>query len=181
MEKQKNNYVIGLKKNQLTLYNKVEENFVHSNANKIKTNHVLEKNKGRLESRRVSVLQGKLNLAADWKNIKSIIMVERETTRKKDYSYEISYYVSNLKKSAEWFQKTIRDHWKIENQLHYTKDVSMKEDASKIRTGNAPQNVTILRNVAFNLHKATKHTSIRQSQRMIANDIKQIINLLITT
>jgi hypothetical protein len=62
----------------------------------------------------------------------------------------------------------------IENTLHYVKDVTMKEDASKTRTGNAPQNISLIKNLALNLLRQSGYTNIAQAIRLIANDIPKI-------
>ena len=54
----------------------------------------------------------------------------------------------------------MRDHWHIENRLHWTLDVTFHEDDSRIRTGNAPQNMTVLRHMALNLLKQEQSTKI---------------------
>ena len=59
---------------------------------------------------------------------------------------ETAYYITSLEKTAIELNQGIRGHWQIENTLHWTKDVVFQEDRSKIRTGNAPENMSLIRN-----------------------------------
>ena len=59
--------------------------------------------------------------------------------------HEVVCYISSLIHPAREFACGIRGHWIIENRLHWIKNVVMKEDDSKIRMGNAPANLSILR------------------------------------
>lgn len=78
---------------------------------------------------------------------------------------ETRYYISNLKENAETFSHIIRSHWKIENSLHYVKDVSFEEDHSRIRTKQAPFIATMLRSIAINLLNINKFNNIKQARR----------------
>lgn len=69
-------------------------------------------------------------------------------------------------------------HWSIENSLHYVKDVTFGEDASRIRTGNAPTNFSIIRNIAINLLRKTNFNSFPQAIRRIGGDIATLYALL---
>jgi predicted transposase YbfD/YdcC len=55
------------------------------------------------------------------------------------------FYLSSLPPKAQQLGQAIRQHWSIENQLHWILDVSFGEDASRIRTGNAPENLALLK------------------------------------
>jgi predicted transposase YbfD/YdcC len=72
------------------------------------------------------------------------------------------------------FSDGIRGHWRIENSLHYVKDVTMKEDTSRTRTKNAPQNISLMKNLALNLLRQAGYTNIAQAIRLVANDIPKI-------
>jgi hypothetical protein len=59
------------------------------------------------------------------------------------------------------------------------KDVTFKEDSSKIRTGNAPQNISTIKNMSMNLFRINNYSSLPQAMRLIANDINKLYNLII--
>ena len=88
-------------------------------------------------------------------------MVQRERHVGDDISIETSYYISSLDNDAKRFAHAVRNHWGIENSLHWVLDVSFREDESRIRKENAPQNFAVLRHMALNLLK--KETSLKKS------------------
>jgi len=62
--------------------------------------------------------------------------------------------------------RAIRLHWGIENQLHWTLDVTFAEDASRVRTGHAPQNLALLRRT---LNSLNRELSFKRSTRQKSN------------
>jgi predicted transposase YbfD/YdcC len=89
---------------------------------------------------------------------------------------EVAYFISSLPAStpAADFSKGIRGHWSIENSLHYCKDVTFKEDASKVRTKQAPENISVIRNMAINLFRGAGYTNMAQAIRLVANDVPKL-------
>jgi len=63
------------------------------------------------------------------------------------------YYITSLNLSAKELQGIVRSHWNIENNLHWMLDVVFKEDESRVRKNNAPQNLAMARKIALNLLK----------------------------
>ena len=61
-------------------------------------------------------------------------------------------------RDTKYFGQLIRDHWSIENQLHWSLDVSFDEDASRVRQGHSAENLSRLRRIALNLLKQEKIT-----------------------
>jgi predicted transposase YbfD/YdcC len=96
-------------------------------------------------------------------------------------SEETAYYISSLtsKIPAENFGKGVRGHWGIESSLHFTKDKTFLEDASKVRTKNSPQNMSLIRNIAINVFRKNNYSNIAQAIRLVANDISKIKTLLL--
>lgn len=117
---------------------------------------------------------------SQWVGVKQIVKVERVTfTHKKDLpSLDTSYFISSVTLEADAYNKGIRSHWSIENSLHYVKDVTFNEDASRIRTGNAPTNFSIIRNISINLLRRMKYNSFPQAIRMISGDISRLVKVL---
>jgi len=62
--------------------------------------------------------------------------------------------LTSLESDARKLGQAIRLHWGIENGLHWTLDVTFKEDDCRVRTGHAPQNLAILRRIALNTLKS---------------------------
>jgi predicted transposase YbfD/YdcC len=88
-------------------------------------------------------------------------MVERERQFEDKTERETSYYMGSIENNAENFAKAVRSHWAIENSLHWVLDVSFREDESRIRKGNAPENFAVLRHIALNMIK--RETSLKKS------------------
>ena len=122
--------------------------------------------------RTVEVYSTPAELSEDWVGLASFVIVKRSVKTKKKKTKEIAYFISSLPSTtpASIFQKGIRHHWKIENTLHYVKDVTFGEDASRIRTGQAPENMSLIRNIVLNLFHVDGATNIAQAIRMVAHD-----------
>ncbi len=104
--------------------------------------------------------------------------MERKGTRKgKEYQESVSY-ISSLSETALGFASGIRGHWSIENRLHWTKDVVLQEDRSKIRLGNAPANLSIIRAIVLNLMRCQGYSSITSSQRFLAHALDKLLRLV---
>jgi predicted transposase YbfD/YdcC len=61
----------------------------------------------------------------------------------------------------------VRSHWQVENQLHWCLDVSFREDACRTRTGNAPENLAVLRHIALNLLKQEKSCKLGMKSKRL--------------
>lgn len=161
-------YVLSVKGNQSNLEADIRDYFDWALQDKFKQTVYSQYSEtdgdhGRLEVRRyyaTSDIEWLRNKAA-WKGVQSIAMVERErTVRGAETSRERSYYLSSLAAEAKALGKAIRRHWTVENSLHWVLDVGFGEDRSRIRKGNAPQNLATLRHIALNLLKQEKSVKV---------------------
>jgi predicted transposase YbfD/YdcC len=109
---------------------------------------------GRIEIRRsyLSTCLDTLPDASRWKGIKSIGMIECERIINGQTSIDRRYYICTLR-DVKTFAHAARAHWGVENSLHWVLDVTFREDDSRIRTGYAPENFNIFRQIAINLLK----------------------------
>ena len=80
-------------------------------------------------------------------------MVEATRTIGATSTTQTRYYISSLLSDAKLFGAAVRNHWGIENSLHWVLDIAFREDESRIRKDNAPANFAILRHIALNLLK----------------------------
>ena len=71
-------------------------------------------------------------------------------------SIETRYFISSLPADAEELLRVTRAHWSVENKLHWSLDVSFREDESRIRIGHAQQNLALVRKLALNLLRNEK-------------------------
>jgi predicted transposase YbfD/YdcC len=155
-------YVFGLKLNQKNLFEAVETLFSEDVPAMDKYDTKDEAGHGRVERRvcraaGIELLADK-TLAERWPGLRSIIELERERViiATGVCSSEKRYYISSLAPSAENNAKYVREHWGIENRLHYILDVYFGEDASRKRSGNAAANFGTLLRMALNLVYAAK-------------------------
>lgn len=102
-----------------------------------------------------------------WKDLKSFGMVESLRKVKGKTSWERRYFLSSIPLNAQRFAKAVRGHWGVENPLHWSLDVTFREDDSRARTKNSAQNVASLRRIALNLIKKNPQKKISQRQKRI--------------
>jgi predicted transposase YbfD/YdcC len=128
---------------------------------------------GRAESRSIKVidLDGTdlpLLFPAARRGIK---VVRRRSTADGRRSTEIVYALTSLDHRAadpRLLAAWLRGHWGIENRVHHVRDVTQREDASRIRIGNGPQVMAALRNTATNIARLTGPANIAAAQRAAA-------------
>lgn len=138
---------------------------------------------GRIETRRYTVLPSMYHFGyqKQWKGLQSFIQVESKREKNEKITVEHRYYISSLKPKAKELGHAIRQHWSVENSLHWSLDVTFNEDQSRIRKGHAPENVAILRRFVLSLLKAETsfNAGIRRKQRKALMDkdyLKLIVN-----
>lgn len=132
---------------------------------------LLEKSRGRVEERFCTVLDGTdLVEAKEWKGLRSVAKVTRRRTEKGKTSEEIVFYISDLDMDAKRIAEAIRDHWGVENGLHYALDVVLQEDHHIFRDRNGSRNLSAIRKIVLaSLEKAeTKKKRSKKSKRFLA-------------
>jgi predicted transposase YbfD/YdcC len=112
----------------------------------------VDKHGGRVESRRLRATD-LLNDYLDWPGVAQACQVEREVKRQgHEPSREVAYAITSAPRDqadAATLLSWWRGHWGIENRSHYVRDVTMGEDASRVKTGSAPQVLAAFRNAAI--------------------------------
>ena len=151
-------YVLAVKDNQPTLAESMREFFDQFQAAPAqRTPHSffesIEKNHGRLEHRRCYSF-GQLDclhLPASWPDLGSFAVIKSERTVKGKTSLERRFYLSSLPADAARAAAAIRQHWAVENQLHWCMDVVFADDQMRARTGHAAHNLAVLKHITMNL------------------------------
>ena len=139
---------------------------------------------GRLVRRRVFVCPDAVALEPlrDWPGLKSVLAVEtiRSVNASGKTEAEIRYFLSSSAAPPEILVKAIRQHWQIENSLHWVLDVTFNEDDCRIRERKSVQNFSLLRKIAINLirrHQTSK-ASLKGRRKMAAWDNRYMEQVL---
>lgn len=145
----------------------------------ISTSETYEKSRGRIENRRVELYENKIELPQGWNGVQRFAKVRRWGTRNgKDY-HEVSFYIlSKPMNLAHEVAKGIRNHWSIENNLHWTKDVLMGEDAMTIKEPNSATLVAHLNDLAINLLTLAGYKPIKDTFAKFTNKVKELEPLI---
>jgi predicted transposase YbfD/YdcC len=171
-------YLLMVKNNQPTLAAAIEQCFDTARATGYQNlPHTaaewVEKDHGRIETRRCVVttdLSSLGTLRADWPGLESLVMIEAQRASHGQVSMERRYYLGSRRADAATLGPVVRGHWGIENQLHWSLDVTFGEDQSRMRAGNAAENFSILRRMALNLFRQDKSVKAGvKTRRLLAS------------
>lgn len=170
-----NDFLGALKGNQSGLLTAVQ---VHFQAQQ--TMVQLNKGHGRIEKRTISISHD-LSAIPDFPGLRTLIRVvsERQVYRALmiECSTETRYYVSSLIEPLQALADRIRGYWGVENKVHYVRDVTQGEDASRIRTSPLIQIWAIARNLALNLYRDHGFENMAQAQRLAGFNLKVLKTL----
>jgi predicted transposase YbfD/YdcC len=175
-------YLLAIKKNQKHLYEDVEHLFKHAVAQNFTADgfdeaRTVDKQHGRLEIRHCQLISEPewldyLRSRHDWEKLYSVVKIqaERQIGRKK--SHESRYYLCSSSNSAADLLEGTRAHWGVENNVHWILDVVFDEDASRIRTGHAQQNLATMRRMAINMlnQEQTRKESLKGKRQLAGWD-----------
>ena len=198
-------YVLALKKNHPTLHQEVKNWFNSALANKFEGINVshdrrVEKGHHRTEKRLVwAVAVSELTdlyQQGQWSGLQTIVMVERTRHLWNKVTHQVQFYLSSLPADAQNLGNAIRTHWGIENQVHWTLDVTLRcdpaevssakeraprdEDHCRIRSGHSPRNLALLRRIALNALNQEKSLkrSLRQKMKRAAMNNDYMMTVL---
>lgn len=169
--KQKGDYLFALKGNQGNFHEEVVsfltvakeadfKNVDHDFHEEIDAGH------GRVETRRAYAIDFKkykkhMPEGLKWQKLTSVVMVETIREGRDFETMDRRFYISSCAPVAASLLGASRKHWAVENSLHWTLDVTFREDESRIRKEAAPENYAIFRHIALNIIR--RNTSIDAS------------------
>ena len=180
-------YVLALKRNHPTLHGEVKywfeqhlaqgfEDITHSYDERVEKGH------HRTEKRQVWCVPisqlPPLHNQDDWLGLKCVVMVVRVRHLWNKTTREVQFYLTSLDCDARKLGQAIRLHWGVENGIHWTIDVTFNEDACRVRTGHAPQNLSLLRRIAINALNLEQ--SLKRSNRQKSNRAAMDNNYMLT-
>ena len=183
----KADYLLAVKDNQPTLHAEIKSYFETAPSGEVERFETLGKDHGRLEVRAHTV-----SYVVDWissersypgaprfPKLTTIGMVESRIERGEKIETERRSYISSRALSAEAFADAVRSHWAIENNLHWTLDMTFKEDQSRLRAGHGAKNMAVVRHFALNLvRQAGDKRSIKRRRKRASWDPQYLLQIL---
>ena len=141
---------------------------------------VTDKGHGRLEKRTLRTTTI-LTKHTDWAGLQQGFELTRERTVKGVTTVEVVHGITSLppaRADAARLEVLTRGHWGIENELHYKRDVTLGEDASRVRKGVAPQVLAGLRNSVVHVMAEVVAPTLAAGLRRLNNCLAQALTLL---
>jgi len=179
-------YILALKDNQPTLADDVrlfdaEQSATNFADTTVEQTETVDGDHGRIETRKVTVYQNVewLQERHAWPGLKSVVKVESRREIGEKIETETRFYLASAVLTAIAAAAFVRAHWGIENSLHWVLDMVMRDDESRVRTGNAAANLAIIKHIAYNLIRRGKGKhSFRAKRKLAAWDELYLLSLL---
>jgi predicted transposase YbfD/YdcC len=183
-------YVLAVKANQPTLHEgiqaffdkQLDDDFARTPVHRYETT---EKGHGREETRwyYICPVPDDLPDASRWAKLKAIGIAINNSQRDGKDCNEVRYYILSKYLSGRRFAEAVRDHWGIENRLHWQLDVTFQEDQCRVRKGHADANLSIVRRTALSLLKneSTRKVGIKNKRLAAALDEAYLEQVLVGT
>jgi len=151
------NYILAIKENQKELYAQTIKLF--SITQSVSSYETVDVEHNRVETRRCDVIDDFtfFDDKEQWPGVRTLVRISSKRYNKltTKTEMEVRYYVSSCEPNAEILNQSIRDHWKIENNLHWVLDVRFNEDKNRKRIGHSAANFNILTKIAMTFLKNT--------------------------
>jgi predicted transposase YbfD/YdcC len=138
-----------------------------------------EKTRDRSIQRTIEVFEAPSEIDPQWRGINCVIKVFRQGIRGKQFyqSKLPTYYICSLVPTSSLIPSGIRQHWSIENRLHWVKDVVFREDTSPRLNGLASINFSILKSWVINLLRSHGYDSITEAISYLSHELKAMCSL----
>jgi predicted transposase YbfD/YdcC len=186
----KGDYLLAVKGNQPGLYDRVEQAFRYDQKQDFDHapydyGETINKNHGRIEKRQCWVVTDPdyinyIDPDNEWAKLNSLIILKATRIIDQETTSQIRYFISSLKESAQKMMGYVRQHWGVENKLHWSLDMTFREDDSRVRSGHAPENLALMRKMALNLLRQNKSRkgSVKTKRLLCATDPDFLLDML---
>ena len=170
-------YVVGLKGNQKKLYRRVQQIVEQHSPFSVAVE--ADKTHGRNVTRRIALYYPD-RLDTRWQacNIAVVIHITRQGIRDHQPFCEHHYYLSNRGCDARQLGQRIKEHWRIENNLHWVKDVALQEDFPPRRGGHSPISWAVLNTFLITVARRLGTRTFPQARRQLASQLQVVFRLL---
>jgi predicted transposase YbfD/YdcC len=150
--RQGGDYALALKGNQGSLHDDVRLYLDDPACDAVTSQPAVDADHGRIETRTATVSTdiAWLQEAHEWPGLTAIGKVVRIRETPTKTTTETAYYLLSAALSPERLNEVVRQHWGVENRLHWRLDVAMNEDQDRTRLGNGPHNLAVMRHMALN-------------------------------
>ena len=176
IRERKGHYALTVKDNQPNLLADIQQQFIKAmDTDFAGLDHDFyekrERGHGREEYRSYHVIHSTEGIGGceEWKDLTTIGMVYSERTMKGTKTSEVRYFIGSKKAGARYYGKALRNHWGIENQLHWQLDVTFAEDDNRVVNRNGAENLALLRRLTLMLLKAHPSKQSMASKRYAAS------------
>jgi predicted transposase YbfD/YdcC len=171
--KKKPDYIFSLKGKQGTLCDGVKLFVAEQQARafkdaKISRHETVDGDHGRIETRRYTVIRDVawLQKRHGWPGLRSVIVAETTREFRGMIERETRLYISSLDLAAESAAQMVRDHWRVENNLHWVMDMIFRDDECRVRKDHTQANFATIKHAAFNfLKRAPGKESMRGKRK----------------
>jgi len=183
-------YLLAVKQNQGDLYNQIKFTYNVDCDNEFKDapydyGKTVNKDHGRIEIRECWVTTDPeyLNFIdpdGSWQKLRSLVIIKATRKKAEKTSSQIRYFISSVDAGAKQMMQFVRQHWEVENKLHWSLDVTFREDDSRVRSGHAPENLALIRKMALNLlrRNKTKKCGAKTKRMLCAIDNNFLLEIL---
>lgn len=178
-------YVLTVKANQPSLCADIATLFDDPQvvAETITTTRRIDQHGSRIEVRELTASSALTAQYTGWAGLRQVFRIERVRIDKRtgQRQHKVVFGITSLspeRADAYRLAQLVRGHWGIENRLHWVRDVDLAEDASRIRTGSAPQLMALFRNLAISLLGLLHYASPIEGMRHFAYNSAEAVQLV---
>jgi predicted transposase YbfD/YdcC len=168
-------YVLVVKANQERLLDDIQETVARAldgalPARRVRQCTTTERGHGRGEERSCVAIEdvGGIRDRSAWPHVRVVGMCRRERTVNGETTTEVSYFIGSRRMAARRYLAALRNHWGIENNLHWQLDVSFHEDASRVANRHGAENLSLFRKLALSLLKQNPRQETMARKRKAA-------------
>ena len=179
-------YVLVVKANQGRLLEDIQETVARGldgelPAQRVRHCTTTERGHGRQEERSCVVIEdvGGIRDRPAWPQLRAVGMCRRDRTVDGETTTEVCYFIGSRRMAAHRYLAALRDHWGIENNLHWQLDVSFHEDASRVENRHGAENLSLFRKLALSLLKQNpRQESMARKRKAAAVDPDYLAEIL---